>query len=128
MLTSAGPEKLIPQMRAVMTDTPNDLSHILAILWHHSPDVPNAAWSVHGNLHFNLVGVWTDDADEARILEWATGHLRRMEHLASGTYVGEAELVERPNRTFLSPQSFERYEQLRTRHDPDGLFHGFLVG
>lgn len=128
MVTSATPDDLVPALTAAMADIPNNLSHILAILWHHPPGVPNAAWSVHGTLHVNLVGVWTDDADEVANLRWATEHARRMEPLASGTYVGEAELVERPTLTFLSPENHARYEQLRAKHDPDGVFHPFTVG
>jgi hypothetical protein len=128
MLTRASAANLIPAIRELIADAPNDLSHLLAILWHHPEGVANAAWSVHGNFHFNLVGVWTDPADEKVNVDWATSHLRRLEPLASGTYVGEAELVERPTGTFLSPANLTRYEQLRATHDPDGVFHGFTVG
>jgi hypothetical protein len=124
MWTDAEPAELFPFLRDVLADMPNAMSNIHAHLWHHPQTVPNAALTDQGRLLVSLFGLWQSDEDEARVMEWITGHLGRMEPLAKGLMIAEDELVLRP-RSPLSPANMERYQQLRARLDPEGMFHTF---
>jgi FAD/FMN-containing dehydrogenase len=125
MWTDAEPAQLFPYLREVLADMPNGLSNIHAHMWHHPQTVANSALTDQGRLLLSLFGLWQDDADEAKVMEWITGHLGRMEPLSKGLMIAEEELVLRPRADVLSAENMARYEELRARLDPDGMFHTF---
>jgi len=125
MWTDATPEQLIPELRRVLAEIPNSLSNIHAHLWHHPQTVTNAALSDQGHLLLSLFGMWQSDADEPTVMKWIVDNLARMEPLAKGLMIAEEELILRPRANVLSPENMRRYQEYRSKLDPDGVFHTF---
>jgi len=125
MWTDAGPAELVPAVRDLFTSVPNGLSHIFWYPWRPQP-IPDAALSVTGNLYIAAFAGWDDPAEDERMVGWATGQMRRLEPLSLGIQLADENLVNRPAR-YLSEENAARLEQLRARHDPDGVFHSYLL-
>jgi hypothetical protein len=83
------------------------------------------AYSIEDDLYIALYGVWTDPADDAAGVAWATERMRELEPHASGIQLADENLGNRPAR-FLSDEHFKRIDELRTKHDPDGRFHTWM--
>ena len=66
--------------------------------WGPSPKRPDMAYSVEDDTYIALYGVWTDPAEDAANVAWATDRMREMEPLASGIQLADENLGRRPAR------------------------------
>jgi len=83
------------------------------------------AFSMESDLYIALYGVSPDAAGEAASQAWVTERMRELEYLADGIQLADENLDARPFR-FLADASFKRLEALRSKYDPDGLFHSYM--
>jgi FAD/FMN-containing dehydrogenase len=70
--------------------------------------------------------VWQDPAADAANHEWIRSMSGLLEPIATGHFISEADLIAHPQRLarcFL-PGHWERVQELRARHDPEGVFFG----
>ncbi|MFF7982660.1 FAD-binding oxidoreductase [Streptomyces sp. NPDC007901] len=125
MWTHESPATLVPKFQELFDSFPNPKCHIGFYPWHDA-DVPNGAFSLQAPLYISPVAVWDDEKDDAHCIEWATGHMRRLEPYSVGIMLADENLVNRP-APFMAPQNLERLEQLRAKYDPSGLFHSYLL-
>ena len=125
MWTDAGPDELLPEVRELFLEQPTPLTHVFWNPWRVQP-VPNAAFSMQGKLYVALYAMWEDEADDDVHQAWVTGQMKRLEPLSKGIQLADENLVNRP-WPYLSEESSARLEELRAKHDPEGLFLSYLI-
>jgi FAD/FMN-containing dehydrogenase len=125
MWTRAPVADLLPGLRRIGEAVPAAPSHMLWMNWGASPERPDMAYSVEDDTYIALYAVWADPAQDAANLAWAEDNMRAMEPLASGIQLADENLGRRPAR-FLSDANYARFDAVRERYDPDGLFVGWM--
>ncbi|MBS1895334.1 MAG: FAD-binding oxidoreductase [Actinobacteria bacterium] len=123
--TDADAADLLPAVDELFATIPTPISHVLWYPWVRQ-EFPDAAISIQGNLNLAAYAGWTDPGEDERMMAWPREHMARLAPLSNGTALADENLVARPAR-YLSPENERRLEELRRRHDPDGLFLGYLV-
>ncbi len=125
MWTHAPAADLLLGIRRIAETLPEAPSHMLWMNWGESPDREEMAYSVEDETYIALYAVWQDPADDEENVEWATGNMRSMEHLASGIQLADENLGRRP-ASFVGEANLARLDRLRAERDPDGLFHEWM--
>jgi FAD/FMN-containing dehydrogenase len=125
--TDADADELVPAFKAMVMDLPTPSSYVLWWPWIPQP-LPNAALSITGKTYVSPFAAWVDPADEQRYASWPGEHVARVEHLSKGIQLADENLIGRPDARYMTDANKDRLEQLRTKWDPDGRFHTFLLG
>ncbi len=113
----------------IMT-APSERSFVNATMLRPPRTMPDAAFSMLARTFLWCCSIWESEADDARNEGWLRGMMRSVEPLGVGHYIAGADLLAdplRPVRSFAAP-NWERLHALKSRHDPEGLFHSFLRG
>ncbi|MCB0857354.1 MAG: FAD-binding oxidoreductase [Solirubrobacterales bacterium] len=121
MWTHAPAADLLPGIRRIAETLPEAPSHMLWMNWGESPAREEMAYSVEDEIYIALYAVWQDPAGDEENVEWATGNMKAMEHLASGIQLADENLGRRP-ANFVREKNLQRLDRLRAERDPDGLF------
>ena len=125
VLVPMGGPILMPGIRRITEAMPEAPSHMLWMNWGESPTREEMAYSVEDEIYIALYAVWQDPARDEANVEWATGNMRGMEHLASGIQLADENLGRRP-AGFVSDENMARLDRIRAARDPDGLFHEWM--
>jgi FAD/FMN-containing dehydrogenase len=125
MWTHAPVEELLPGLRRIAETMPAAPSHMLWMNWGPSPPRPEMAYSVEDDTYIALYAVWEDEAEDGANVAWATERMREMESQASGIQLADENLGRRPAR-FAGDANLARLDEVRSKHDPDGLFHPWM--
>ena len=126
MWTHASAPELMPGINRIAATLPGAPSHMLWMNWGPAePERPDMAFSLEDQTYIALYAVSDDPAEDAANVAWATERMREMEALASGIQLADENLGRRPAR-FVSDANLARLDELRRRHDPDGLFHPWM--
>ena len=125
MWTHAPAADLLPGIRRIAETLPEAPSHMLWMNWGESPAREEMAYSVEDEIYIALYAVWQDPAGDEENVEWATGNMKAMEHLASGIQLADENLGRRP-ANFVREENLKRLDRLRTDRDPEGLFHEWM--
>lgn len=125
MWTHAPAGDLLPGIRRITETLPEAPSHMLWMNWGESPVREDMAYSVEDEIYIALYAIWQDPGRDEENVEWATGHMKAMEELASGIQLADENLGRRP-ANFVADESLFRLDQIRTSHDPDGRFHEWM--
>jgi FAD/FMN-containing dehydrogenase len=107
-----------------MARAPSESSMALVVLRSNAVATPGtAAFSCHGRVFGAAYAIWADEAGDAANIRWLRATIDDITPLATGAYVGEADL-DRPHRVLrtLSLEVSARLAKLRAAHDPAGLF------
>ena len=125
MWTSASSHALLPGMRKIVSTLPRAPSHMMWMLWGPPQPLPDMAFSMQDNLYIALYSVWENDAEDTAHQAWVTDHMRELEPLASGMQLADENLGARPFR-FLADENFRRLQIIRSKRDPNGMFHSYM--
>ena len=125
MWTHAPISELLPGIRQIAETLPEAPSHMLWMNWGESPVREDMAYSVEDETYIALYAVWQDPARDQANIDWATSNMVAMAEMASGIQLADENLGRRPAR-FVSEEKLERLDLVRSRHDPDGLFHEWM--
>jgi FAD/FMN-containing dehydrogenase len=98
------------------------------ILWRGTGLYPDAAYSARGRFYMAGYAQWEKAEDDLANEAWLETLFDEMEPFASGHYINEFDRETRASKTqsCFAPANWKRVQDLRQRHDPDGVFHGFL--
>jgi hypothetical protein len=124
--TSATGSVLVPELLPMFEDFPNEHAFLLWFLWRDEPAPEDMALTSPGDIYLSAYAPWDDPADEDACVAWSTGHMRRLQPIATGTSIQE----ENHSRRFFRPladHKLRRLEELRAEHDPRGRFTSFLT-
>jgi FAD/FMN-containing dehydrogenase len=95
------------------------------MLWGPPQPLADMAFSMQDNLYIALYSVWESEAEDAAHQAWVTDHMRELEPLASGIQLADENLGARPFR-FLADENFRRLQIIRSKRDPNGMFHSYM--
>ncbi|MER7816834.1 FAD-binding oxidoreductase [Streptomyces sp. NPDC096153] len=123
---------LLSRLGDAMREAPSDRSLVLAPFAPASHDgdlLRGMAFSVLGETYAVPCAVWDDPSGDEANIRWLRDAMASVEPLGTGHYIAEADLTADPARAERSfrANDWERLQSLRARHDPDGLFHGYLT-
>ena len=87
---------------------------------------PDSAFSMTGNTLLLFYCIWERPDDDAANAAWHRETIAALDAFAVGHYVGESDIVAKPERAAMSfaPANWRRLQSLRREYDPDDLFHG----
>jgi len=122
--SDAGFEAALAPVVAAIASAPSEKSFAVVSLRSNARPTPDeAAFSCHGRIIAVLYGIWPEEEDDATNLIWLRTSMDACHPVATGSYVGEADL-DRPGKRLptLSPASELRLAGLAARHDPQGVF------
>jgi hypothetical protein len=124
-------QTLIPAPAPAFTELPTAKSFSLWFDLAHLPTrplartaLPDMALSLQTDIYFATYVVAESAADDARCRGWVDDTMRRLAPLSAGCYLGDSDLVRRPDR-FMSDAAWRRFRQIRADRDPAGLFAGY---
>jgi FAD/FMN-containing dehydrogenase len=117
---------LIPALTPAFTGLPTAKSFSLWFDLAHLParPLPDMALSVQGDLYFATYVVGESPSQDAACRDWVVGTMDRLQPLAAGCYLGDADLSVRPDR-FMSDAAWDRFLRIRDSSDHGRLFSGY---
>jgi FAD/FMN-containing dehydrogenase len=121
---------LLPGLARYVEGAPSTESLVLATPAPGGParaPAPEMAFSPLGRIHLGCYAMWADRAEDEANLTWLRELVASAEPLAAGHYVAEADLAataSRARRSF-TPPAWQRFQSLRARYDPDGVFETY---
>jgi FAD/FMN-containing dehydrogenase len=122
---------LLPHVAERLVSAPSARSFIVAAMLPPRPEgaaMPDAAFSMFGNTFLLSYAIWEDEREDGPNEAWFQDLVSSTETLSIGHYVAETNLSRGPaqaQRSF-APRNWRRLQELRAKHDPEGLFHAFL--
>jgi FAD/FMN-containing dehydrogenase len=128
MGTKADFADLWPTMESLIESWPAGWrTHLMVFNWDNpaAPPRPDMAFSIEGDFFYGLYAEWSDAADDDKMTDWATGHMRAWEPQATGMALSDENLINRPF-PFVSDDNLTRLDELRAVWDPQGLFVPWL--
>jgi FAD/FMN-containing dehydrogenase len=129
ILSSAPASALVPALDAALTSIPTPRSHLNWANLAGSPELPDMAFSLLGDVLIEVVAVWDDPSQDAEMQAWVTDHARRLEPVAIGVQMSADSMAARGSGpdAYFSADALARLEELRDRWDPDRRFVSFLL-
>ena len=124
MWTNASIEDLMPYLKDISKTLPPAPAHFLWLNWQPPKRSENMAYSVEDKIYLALYGAWASPNDTPQYENWATAHMTRMEHLATGIQLADENLHKRTAK-FLSDENWEKLAEIRSQRDPTGLFNAW---
>lgn len=126
MWSDADPDKLVPALRQMYENLPTPRSFIYYAMWGpNKPDWPDMAMSIQAPVYIAAHALWDNAADDARMHEWASGSMRKLEAFSRGSKLNDDATVRRPSKYF-SDAATAKLKALTAKHDPQGVFRSFL--
>ena len=122
MWTSASIDDLMPYLKEISKTLPPPPAHFLWLNWQPPRRKTQMAFSMEDNIYLALYGSWASPKDTPQYENWATGHMKNMEHLATGIQLADENLHRRTAR-FVSDESLKKLTDIRAQRDPKGLFN-----
>jgi FAD/FMN-containing dehydrogenase len=122
--THASAEEITPLIQQAADEMPNPECQIFWYWWGADRTPPHAAWSAQAPWYYAVYGIGSDPSLDAAHDAWVRRSIGAVAHLSSGTQFADANLAGRFDAP-LRPAQLERMRELRTRHDPAGVFAGY---
>ncbi len=127
----------------ILTDRPGEAARILLahlpslpspatvplLVWRGEPELPDAAFSARGRFFLSTYAQWDSASDDEINRRWLAGLYDDLTDAASGCYINEFDLEGRSAQAHrcFSPAHWTGLRQLRSRFDPDGVFHDVFM-
>ncbi|MFK0159943.1 FAD-binding oxidoreductase [Streptomyces sp. NPDC090493] len=129
VLSNASADALAPALAPAFATLPTPRSHINWVNLSGFPELPDMAFSLSGDTLIELVTVWDDSEQDARMQSWVTDHARGLEPLAVGGQLSSDSMASRglaPDAYFTA-DALSRLNTLRDHWDPAHRFVSFLL-
>lgn len=124
--SDASAAQLEPLLRDLYTTLPTRQSFTIWYGWNPVRPLPDMAFSMEANVYLATYAVWSDPAEDERVQQWVSERYRALEPVSKGTYLGDADLLNRP-APFMAADNFRRLAAIRDEYDPQRRFPGFRV-
>jgi len=112
-------------LQGIFESLPTRWAHVLLGPW-KPRDHTNHAFSQQSHLAIHVYGVSDREQDDEAMFEWTRDTMRLFEpYEVAGGKINDADLVLR-DHLVLSEANTVRLEELRAKHDPNGIFHSYL--
>ncbi|PWY66735.1 FAD binding domain protein [Aspergillus heteromorphus CBS 117.55] len=116
---------------AVLEDACKDLPHKKSYtLWYavypsSRRTLPDMAMSMRSDHYFALYAIWEDEKDDLRCQSWVANIIKKVQHHAVGSYLGDADFQVRQTK-FWEDANAQRLMEIRREWDPQGTICGYL--
>jgi FAD/FMN-containing dehydrogenase len=125
--TDAPAAELAPRLREMWSNLPTELSWSMWFGWSPSGELPDMALSVEGTGLVSTYICYDNADDDERMADFVHGSTAALAaDFGKGVYIGDTDFTRRADR-FLSDQSFQRLQEIRSAWDPDYRFCGYLI-
>jgi FAD/FMN-containing dehydrogenase len=124
--TRAGADDLAPLLQRAADSMVNPESQIFLSRWGADRTPPHAAWSSQAPWYYAVYGIGDDPALDAAHDAWVRQSIGAVAHLSAGTQFADANLAGRFDAPLQTGQLAEM-DRLRAKHDPHGVFHGYIT-
>jgi len=106
---------------------PSPMTNVLCEVKPKPIHIPDGAYSMRRLTYLSPYSFWMDENDDAENLAWMEKTQEILGPLAVGHYVNEADLEASPERSerSYSEENWQRINEIRAKHDPDGVFHTY---
>jgi FAD/FMN-containing dehydrogenase len=127
------PCDILPSLGEHIAQAPSAKTVVLFALypgWADGNPGFDAAFSKVARVYGGPWTIWRDQADDEANRAWHQRAVALLQPFTQGHYIGETDIAEAPSRApacFVSSH-WRRLQELRAKHDPDQLFHGFFDG
>jgi FAD binding domain len=121
MWTRAHIDDLMPHLKNIVANIPPAPAHLLWLNW-QPPVRPDMAFSMEDQIYLALYGSWKSAADSPKYVNWATDHMKKMAHLATGIQLADENLHNRTAR-FVKDDNLKKLDFIRSQRDPTGVFN-----
>lgn len=103
------------------------MTHAVIAFKSGRPLPADAACSRTARCFVGLYSAWLGNEGNAANIDWLREASRALQPFASGHYINEIDIEAAPQKAeqCFSPQAWSRLAEVRRRHDPQSLFHGF---
>ncbi|GLY75434.1 FAD-binding oxidoreductase [Actinoallomurus iriomotensis] len=118
---------LLPGLARYVENAPSPESIVVAEPAPGGPAVPEMAFAPLGRIRLGCYAMWTDRSADGANLAWLRELTAAAEPQATGRCVAETDLAAEPQRARRSftAAAWERFQALRARYDPDGVFETY---
>lgn len=108
--------------------TPSPVNHVLAGYGMNLRQRDDSCLSSIAKHYLGTFIIWDDEADDARNKAWLDALLPLTDPFGKGHYANEVELDRHPEHIVesFSAENWQRLGALRTKYDPNGVFHHYL--
>jgi hypothetical protein len=125
MWTDTPAKQLVPLLRDLY-NTPSPRTYIYNAMWGETrKNLPDMAMTIQARSYYGAYVRWKDPADDQKMIDWATGQMKRLEPVSVGSKMNDEAVVFRPAKLF-SDAAQKRLEAMQAQYDPDALFCSFL--
>jgi FAD/FMN-containing dehydrogenase len=131
--SNASPGELARAVAGHMKKSPSPITLVLFTIF-TGPNVPapqpDAVYSMSSRVYGGPWTMWKEAGDDAANTRWHNECAALLRPFNAGYYIGESDTVGRPSNAVqaFSPENWKRLADLRTKHDPEGLFFGYFDG
>lgn len=125
VLSEADTATLLVGVAEEYVRAPSTRSHILIALPRTmlpAATAPGASLSSDGTSDLHVYATWENPKDDGQNIDWMEATMAGMAEVASGHYIGEADLMRWPPENCYSAGSWARLQELRAQYDPSGVF------
>ncbi len=123
-----GVGKLVTELISHVKEMPSVYSSILLLLKPHTGELPNAAFSMIGDVYLACYAIWANPDEDATNNSWVKKTMQLLEPYTKGHYINESNYVANPVRRMksFSDTSWIKLNELSSKYDPDNLFHSYF--
>jgi len=131
--TAAPVAELLPKLQPLVGNAPPAPSSIGLFMLGGDAKAPlgdkTSAFSQAGPTEVGVYGFWGDAAQDQAGRSWVRSVVREVEPFSAGGYIGETDLSASPERAArcFSPEAWAKLLALKKKHDPDQVFHSYLI-
>jgi hypothetical protein len=123
---SGTPEQVVPALRRTFTELPTPKSFSIWFSMAPLRELPDMAFSLQSEIYNATYLVYEDPADDDRARDWLTERMAELQPVTVGQYLGDSDLAHREVKV-LGDEQFARLQRIRTAHDPERLFTGYVA-
>lgn len=126
-LWSTDADTVFDGLARMIVEAPTVQSNAIGVIYGRNSaltrELPDAALSAIGTVCGIMHGTWAKADDDARNLDWLRAGMERLDPVATGRYVGHADLA-RAGRIeqCYSHEALQKIVALSKTYDPDGVF------
>ncbi|MEJ1965466.1 MAG: FAD-binding protein [Gammaproteobacteria bacterium] len=131
--SNSTPRQILSAVREAAVSAPSNRSFVFlspnAIRGDLNSTAAEASFSMSASMFFGAYAFWNEAQRDAANLAWLQSAMRAVEPLATGHYVGEADLSVDPRRASrcFSAAAWQKLASLKKRYDPADVFFSYLT-
>ena len=126
--SDVGAGKLVTELVSHVKGMPSVYSSILLLMKPHTGELPDAAFSMIGEVYLACYAIWGNPDEDTINNTWVKKTMQLLEPYTKGHYINESNYVANPVRRMksFSDSNWTKLKDLSSKYDPDKLFHSYF--